>query len=95
MHIPRKFYRGSDRKRLAKVTDQNQIAADLEDYINSKIKAEIEKHAGPFYTEFFYTDMAEETGYSEETIRKVCYGIDCGIYGFMVHFSGKKSDTGR
>ena len=70
VRIPRKHYRGSNWKERIKTLQRNRIAAELERYINSKLKAEIE-HGRETDFQFLCGDIAHETGYSEETIRDI------------------------
>jgi hypothetical protein len=75
--IPRKSYQGSDPKKQRRVNEQNRIAAELEKYINAQIK----DHGGGSY---LYSSISYETGYDIETVRKLCFAIDCGHNGFTV-----------
>ena len=68
--IPQKHYRGSNWKERIKTLQRNRIATELERYINSKLKAEIENARETDY-QFLYREMAHDTGYSEKTIRDI------------------------
>ena len=93
VRVPRKDYRGSNRTQIRKVADRNEIAAELEQYINAKIKAEIEK--GDYHTHmvFKYANMAHDIRYDEKTIRDICYAVDGGSNGFTVAMPEKETDA--
>ena len=84
VRIPRKHYRGANWKERIKTLQRNTIAAELERYINSKLKAEIETSWGTDY-QFLYRDMAHETGYSEEAIRDIL--LSCLWWRQWIHYS--------
>ena len=89
---PRKHYGGSDPTKRRKIAERNAIAVELEEFINSRIKAEIEKGGTFPYKQFIYGFMAHETRYDEETIREICFAIDGGSNGFTVVLPGRETD---
>jgi hypothetical protein len=70
---------GSDARKRAKVVEQNRIAVELEKYINAKVQAQ----QGPSCI-YLYALIAHDTGYDVETVRDLCFSIDCGHNGFTV-----------
>lgn len=83
VRLERKSYNGRDPKKQRKVAERNRITSELEKHINS----EIEQHGGGV---FFYSDIANATGYPVELVREICFPIDCGHNGFSIAEPKKK-----
>lgn len=77
LHITRSSYRGADPKKRKKAIEQNRIAAELEAHINVRIQTQL----APIHI-YLYYQIAADTGYSEKTVRDLCFGIDGGGNGF-------------
>jgi hypothetical protein len=75
--VDRSSYRGSDRVKILKAIERNKIASRLEEYINNKLKnqeASIKSYS--------YHEISSDTGVPLETVRDLCFSIDCGHNGF-------------
>lgn len=77
IYLPRKNYRGRDQKKLLKVIEHNQIAADMERKINELLL----KLTDPVRS-YLWMEISRLTGYSYETVRDMGFGIDGGHNGF-------------
>lgn len=77
IHVKRSGYRGADPKKRRKASEHNRIASELENYINGLLK----EQTAPVQV-YLYYQIASATGYSQETVRDMCYSIDCGSNGF-------------
>lgn len=79
IRVPRDHYKGRNPRRLQKRSENNRIAQELENYLNRAIEkddANMQK--------FIYGFIAVDTGYSEETVRNILFGVDCGHNGLTV-----------
>ncbi|MHB1188241.1 hypothetical protein [Thiobacillus sp.] len=77
IQVKRFAYRGSDPRKRQKADEQNRIATKLETYINALVKSQ----TAPIQM-YFYHQIATETGFSENTVRELCFSIDGGHNGF-------------
>ena len=79
IRVPRDGYRGNNTKKRQKSAEKNRIAKELEDYLNRAIEkddANMQK--------YIYGFIAADTGYSEETVRNILFGVYCGHNGLTV-----------
>lgn len=72
-------YRGNDPRKRAKANEENRIALELERHINKLLENQQE----PIQS-YMYHDIASDTGHDIETVRRLCFSIDCGGNGFTV-----------
>lgn len=77
IHVKRSNYRGADQKKRSKAAEQNRIAAELENYINDLLQ----RQEDPIHS-YLYHQISAATGYSEQTVRDLCFVIDGGHNGF-------------
>jgi hypothetical protein len=77
VHVPRKNYRGSNTVIQIKTNERNRIAAELERYINQRIKEQKEETKV-----YLYYEIASATGNSLELVREILFGVDGGHNGF-------------
>lgn len=82
VHVPRKSYRGSKPAIRQKTSERNRIAAELESYINERIREQEEETKV-----YLYYRIASETGYPLEIVREILFGVDGGHNGFTVRKS--------
>jgi hypothetical protein len=75
--VKRNSYRGSDRRKKEKAYLENQVAMELEKAINELLKNQKEA-----IRSYGYHEIASQTGVALETVRKLCFSIDCGHNGF-------------
>jgi len=79
IRIPRKPYNGSDPRKIAKIQELNEIAAEIETVINDIIKNQENN-----IIKFTYAEIASITGYKVSTVQDICVSIDGGGNGFTV-----------
>jgi len=77
VHVLRKSYRGSKLAIRQKTNERNGIAAELESYINERIKEQEEETKV-----YLYYRIASATGYPLELVRDILFGVDGGHNGF-------------
>ena len=77
IQVKRSTYRGADPRKRQKAAEQNRIATKLETHINALLKSQ----TAPIQV-YFYHQIAAETGFSENTVRELCFSIDGGHNGF-------------
>ena len=77
IRIARNGYKGANAKKQANMMDENRIASDLETKINDLLL----KQTAPIQS-YTWSGVANATGYSFETIKRLGYSIDCGSNGF-------------
>lgn len=77
IYVKRDGYSGRDPRKMEKRRDYNRCAAELEQHINGLL----ENQVAPIQT-YLYHQIAAATGYPLETVRDVCFSIDCGHNGF-------------
>lgn len=77
IHVKRSGYRGADPRKRQKAIEYNRVASELETYINGLLQ----KQTSPVQV-YLYYQIASATGHSEETVRDICFSIDCGSNGF-------------
>ncbi|QJR30034.1 hypothetical protein [Limnobacter profundi] len=87
IHVPRADYRGTDSRKKEKAANHNRIAAELETYINARLKAQTRP-----IQQYLYHQIASDTGHSVETIRELCFSIDGGHGGFTAFKSGMSAE---
>ena len=78
--VPRKHYRGSKVSLRRKAAEYNSVAQRLEEYVNRKVEEDSDSDC----SRFMYGYIAADTGLSEETVRTVLFGVDCGHNGLTV-----------
>lgn len=83
IRIARAGYRGSDLRKRQKALERNRLASTLE----SKINEMLANQTDPIRT-YLYHEIASETGIGYETVRDLCFSIDCGSNGFTAYKRG-------
>lgn len=75
--ISRDGYRGANSNRKVKAQEFNLKASRLETIINQMLL----EQADPFHV-YTWGEIASKSGIPTETVREICYSIDCGSNGF-------------
>lgn len=86
-HVARNGYRGRDPRKSKKAYEENQIAAEMERKINEMLL----KQEEPIST-YLWHEIADLTGFSYETVKKLGYSIDGGSNGFTAIKPGMTMD---
>ncbi len=77
IHISRQRYKGSNPRRREKVNESNRIAAQLEQHINERLKAQQSS-----IQVYMYHEISADTGVPLDVVSDLCFSIDCGSHGF-------------
>ena len=77
VYVSRNSYRGNDRRKKARASQDNQDAARIEDACNRLIK----KQTQPVQS-YLWMEVSRESGVDYETVRRLGYSIDGGSNGF-------------
>lgn len=77
IYVRRTNYRGSDKKKLAKVVEMNRVAAELERHINEMLLEQKEP-----IKSYLWHEISVRTGYSFELVSRLGFAIDGGSNGF-------------
>lgn len=85
--VRRDSYRGSNANRRLKANERNRIAAILESVINEMLKAQ----KRPVRT-YSYMGISQKAGIDIETVRDLCFSVDCGSNGFTAIRQGLTLD---
>lgn len=87
IHVRRDGYRGKDPRKRLRADTTNRIASELEKHINKLLKEQQEP-----ITSYDYHTIARATGHDAETVRTLCFSIDCGHNGFTAVKHGLSFD---
>lgn len=77
IYVQRDGYHGANPNRRQKAIKTNIVAAELERFINEKLKNQKEP-----IRSYMYQEIVIGTGIDYETVRDLCFSIDCGHNGF-------------
>lgn len=77
IHVTRNYYRGTDPRKRSKVLAENRDADQLEQHINSMLRAQTE----PIKV-YMWGEIARDSGLSYEVVARLGYSIDGGSGGF-------------
>ncbi|QND84639.1 Uncharacterized protein ChrSV_2413 [Chromobacterium vaccinii] len=79
VYCKRDSYHGRNQTRARKAQSFNQMAVEIEAYVNALLLKQIE----PVQT-YDYYEISRGTGYSVEQVQTVCFSIDGGHNGFTI-----------
>ena len=79
IHVSRDSYQGSNTNRRIKAMRRNEVAAILENHINSVIATSEQSHH-----QFTYAGLANKLGLFLDDVKEALFDQDCGHNGFSV-----------
>lgn len=79
VRVPRDGYWGKDGRRRQKAARHNQVAEELEKYINEKIAADPSAQQT-----YYYHLIALDLNLPLDEVERILFSLDCGHNGFTV-----------
>lgn len=90
IYVARNSYRGNDKKKRAKASQDNQDAARIEEACNRLIQNQTQ----PIQS-YLWMEVSRESGVDYETVRRLGYSIDGGSNGFTASKPGLSQEEIR
>lgn len=87
VYVARNPYRGNDKKKTAKASQDNQDAARIEEACNRLIQNQTQP-----VQSYMWLEVSRESGVDYETVRRLGYSIDGGSNGFTATRPGMTQD---